>query len=346
MWPMTRILGWRRLPTLIRWLAASVIFGIALALRFTFGPLHEAARFLIFYPAIIIAAVLLGWKEAIFVLVLSLSVGWYFFVPPGMSLLIVGWALVGSMNIAIITALKTMTEQLAEANERQKLLFQELQHRVANTLQSAVGKLEIIKNRMRSNPTEATNMMDEAIERMSATADMHHQLHDPILFEKGLESMLREVVATVIDQSSVSLNLNVEELDLSLDQKSVIAMLVIEVANNSAKHVFRRNLGSLFEVSLLALPGHRAMLRIKDDGPGTTDSGEIASTREKLGMRILQGLADQIHGTLNVGIHRGMEVTVDFPTFRSPTVEGLRRMRKNKKEGGKTRKRNDAHGIS
>lgn len=346
MWPMTRILGWRRLPTLIRWLAAFVIFGIALALRFTFGPLHEAARFLIFYPAIIIAAVLLGWKEAIFVLVLSLSVGWYFFLPPGMLLLIVGWALVGSMNIAIITALKTMTEQLAEANERQKLLFQELQHRVANTLQSAVGKLEIIKNRMRSNPTEATNMMDEAIERMSATADMHHQLHDPILFEKGLESMLREVVATVIDQCSVSLNLNVGELDLSLDQKSVIAMLVIEVANNSAKHVFRRNLGSLFEVSLLALPGHRAMLRIRDNGPGTTDSGETAATRGRLGMRILQGLADQIHGTLNVGIHRGMEVTVDFPTFRSPTVEGWRRMRKNKKEGGKTRKRNEAPGIS
>jgi two-component sensor histidine kinase len=64
---------------------------------------------------------------------------------------------------------------------------------------------------------------------------------------------LREVVATVIDQSSVSLNLDVEELDLSLDQKSVIAMLVTEVANNSAKHVFERNLGSRFEVALLAI---------------------------------------------------------------------------------------------
>ena len=52
-------------------------------------------------------------------------------------------------------------------------------------------------------------------------------------------------------------------------------------------------------------------------------------------MRILQGSADQIHGTLNVGIHQGMEITVDFPTFRSPTVEGRRRMRKNKKEAGK-----------
>jgi signal transduction histidine kinase len=171
---MTRILGWRRLPTLIRWLAASMIFGIALAFRFTFGPLHEAARFLIFYPAIIIAAVLLGWKEAIFVLVLSLSAGWYLFLPPGMGLLPVGWAVVGIMNIAIITALKSMTERLAEANERQRLLFQELQHRVANTLQATVGKLEIIQNRMRSNPTEATNMMHEAIERMSAIADMQN----------------------------------------------------------------------------------------------------------------------------------------------------------------------------
>jgi two-component sensor histidine kinase len=330
MWPMTRILGWRRLPTPIRWLGASAIFGIALALRFTFGPLHEAARFLIFYPAIIIAAVLLGWKEAIFVLVLSLSAGWYFFLPPGMGLLPVGWAVVGIMNIAIITALKAMTEQLAEANERQRLLFQELQHRVANTLQATVGKLEIIKRRLSSSPAEAASILDEAIERMSATADMHHRLHDPILFEKGLESLLREVVATVIDQSSVRLKLKVEELDLTPDQKSVIAMLVIEVANNSAKHVFRRNLGSLFEVSLLALQGHRAMLTIKDDGPGTTDSDEIASPREKLGMRILQGLADHIHGILNVGIDQGMEVTVDFPTFRSPAVERWRRMRKNK----------------
>src|SRR5208283_3532113 len=96
-------------------------------------------------------------------------------------------------------------------------------------------------------------MLDGAILRMSASADMHRRLHDPTLFSKGLASMLREVVATVIDRSSVSLNLNVEELDLSLDQKSIIAMLVIEVANNSAKHVFQRNLGSRFEVSLRAL---------------------------------------------------------------------------------------------
>jgi two-component sensor histidine kinase len=233
---------------------------------------------------------------------------------------------VGTLNIAIIIALKALTQELAEANERQKVLFQELQHRVADTLQSTIGKLEIVRRRMISSPAEAANMLDEAIGRMSASADMHHRLHDPILFKKGLEAMLREVVATVIDQSSISLNLIVEELDLSLDQKSVIAMLVIEVANNSAKHVFQRNLGSHFEVSLLARPGDRAMLRVRDDGPGATDPSDVASSKQKLGMRILQGLADQIHETPTIELDQGREVMVDFPTFRSPVVTGWRRM--------------------
>src|SRR5271168_4384787 len=97
------------------------------------------------------------------------------------------------------------------------------------------------------SPAEAAHMLDEAIIRMSASAHMHRRLNDPTLFNKGLESMLRDVLATVIDRSSVSLNLDVEELDLSMDQKSIIAMLVIEVANNAAKHVFQRDLGSRFE---------------------------------------------------------------------------------------------------
>ena len=38
--------------------------------------------------------------------------------------------------------------QLAEANERQRVLFQELQHRVANTLHSIAGTLEIAMSKI------------------------------------------------------------------------------------------------------------------------------------------------------------------------------------------------------
>lgn len=312
---ITRILAGRwHQPTPIRWLEAAALFGVALAIRFALGSFDEAARFLTFYPAILVAAVLLGWKEAMFVLVLSLGAGWYFFLPRGMSLLPVGWAFVGALNIAIIIMLKSLAERLVEANERQRLLFEELQHRIANTLQIAAGKLESIRRTLSSSPSECANMMDEAIRRLSAAAQMHRRLHDPALFNIGLEAMLREVLTTVIDEPLVVLDLQVEELDLSLDQKSVIAMLVMEVANNSAKHVFSQDLGSRLEVALLALPGNRAILRIKDDGPGT--KGRNADqTKQTLGLRILQGLVDQLHGTLVTELDQGGKVTVNFPTI-------------------------------
>ena len=317
MWRVARILRLRwRQPALIRWLEAAALFGVALAIRFSLGPLHGAIPFLSFYPAILVAAVLLGWKEAVFVLVLSLSAGWYFFLPPGMTLLPAGWAFVGALNIAIIIALKALAEQLAEANERQRLLFEELQHRVANTLQATVGKLERVRRTIASRPAEAAEMLEEAIGRMSASAEMHRHLHDSAVFNNGLESMLREVVATVIDQASITVNFKVEELDLSLDQKSILAILVMEAANNSAKHVFQRNLGSRFEVALQAVPGHRAILRVSDDGPGVTDAGDGRPSAQKLGTRILQGLADQIHGTLATEVDQGGKVMVEFPIFR------------------------------
>ena len=280
------------------------------------GPLFGATPFVSFYPAILIAAMLFGWPEAVFVLVLSLSAGLRFFLPSDRSLLPVGWALVGGLNIAIIIALKTLAERLAEANERQRVLFEELQHRVANTLQISAGKLESIRRALSSSSSECANLLDEAIRRMSASAEMHRRLHDPNLFDIGFEAMLREVVTTAVDQQSVTLDLQVEELDLSLDQKSVIAMLVMELANNSAKHVFRQNLGSRLEVALLALSGDRAVLWVKDDGPGIIRARDLDQVARTLGTRIIQGLVDQLRGSLVTELDQGRKVTVTFPIIR------------------------------
>jgi two-component sensor histidine kinase len=317
---ITRILRWRwSQPAPIRWLAATTLFGIAFGIRWSLGPLFGAAPFVSFYPAILIAAVLFGWPEAVFVLVLSLSAGLRFFLPSDRSLLPVGWALVGGLNITIIIALKTLAERLAEANERQRVLFAELQHRVANTLQIAAGTLEGIKRTLGSDPAQCAYIVDEAIQRMLASATIHRRLHDPGLVSGALEAMLRDVATAAIDRTAVTLDLHVEELDLSFDQKSIIAMMVMEVANNSAKHVFQRNLGSRFEVVLRGLAGHRAILSIRDDGPGFIHIDDRAPSSPQLGMRILQGLADQLHGTLITGHDRGHTVRVNFPTFRRST---------------------------
>ena len=288
---------------------AVALFGVALTIRLWLGRFYGGMPTLSFYPAVLIAAIFLGWKEAIFILVMAIAVAWFLFVPPDQMLLPVMWAIVGSVNIAVIIGLQDLAQQLAEANERQRLLFQELQHRVSNTLQSTVGSLEKIKRTIALNPGESASLLNQAIERMFASAEIHRRLHDPFLFHSGLEPILREVVATVIDQETVIVNWKIEKIDLSLDQMSVLAMLVMEIANNSAKHVFRRNLGCHFEVELMALPGRRVMLKVRDDGPGIAGGDD----KQGLGTQILKGLADQIYGTLVITLDQGTTVTVDFP---------------------------------
>jgi two-component sensor histidine kinase len=311
-----RILAWRSdQPFLIRWLEAFALFAAAFALRYALGWSEGAIPFLTFYPAILTAALLLGWQEAAFVLVLSMAAGLYFFLPATMIFLPVGWALVGTFNIAIIIALKVLALDLAEANERQRILFRELQHRVAKALQSTIARLHILRQTLETDPDQIANLLDNAIQQMTATADVHRRLNDPILFSRGPEPMLRAVVGSVVDGSSVEQTFHVEELSLSLDQLSIIAMLVIEITNNAMKHVFQKHLGSRLQVTLVALPGKRAMLGIKDDGPGALDSSKPVPQAQSLGMRIIEDLAEQIEGRVTITHDLGTEVVVTFPTY-------------------------------
>jgi len=316
MWWVLRILAWRSdQPILVRWLEATALFAAAFALRYTLGWSEGAIPFLTFYPAILVTALLLGWQEAVFVLLLSIAAGLYFFLPPDMIFLPIGWAFAGSFNIAIIIALKALALELAEANERQRILFQELQHRVANTLQSTIARLYMLRATMQTDPTETETMLDNAIQQMSVSADIHRRLNDPTLFSLGPEQMLRDVVASIVTKPSINLKFHVEELDLSLDQLSVIGMLVIEIANNAMKHVFQQDLGSSLQVTLVALPDKHAMLAVKDDGPGTQASGNSTSPGQHLGMRIIEGLAEQIEGSVTIRHDQGTEVAVTFPTY-------------------------------
>ena len=303
-------------PPLLRWLEAFALLGIALTIRLTLGNFYGGIPALAFYPVLLIVVVLCGWKEATAVLILLFTMAWYLFVPPGMYLQPVGWMLVGGLTIATIEALKGLARQLTAANERQRLLFRELQHRVANTLHLALGTLEIAEKRIDTNPAEARRILREQIARISSSAQVHRRLNDPSLFRKGLKPILSDALTAIIDTRSVRLNVDVDKSELSYGQMSAITMLVIEIANNAQKHVYGRRLGAELFVAVRALPHNRAVLSVKDDGPGwsPTDTSKSDGT---LGLGILQDLTDQLHGTLTISAKNGTEVSVAFPTRKA-----------------------------
>jgi two-component sensor histidine kinase len=314
------MLAWRsKQPAAVRGLAALVLFGLALLTRFAMGDLHGAMPGLAFFPFILLIAVLIGWQEAFFVLALSVAAGVYFFLPDRLYLQPVGWMVVGSINIAIIGVLKNVARELAVANERQLVLFQELQHRVANTLQAVVGTLEVARMQVASAPAEAAARLEDAVRRIAASADVHRRLNDPTLFQRELGSILRDVVSSAIDRHRVAMTFDVASLDLSFDQMSNITMLVAEIANNAQKHVFQPGLGSNFDISLKAVAKDRAMLVVRDDGPGMVVAHSPNGEDSRLGFKVIRSLTAQLGGRLTVTPGNGTEIVIEFP-FGRPVV--------------------------
>ncbi|CAJ0892482.1 hypothetical protein AMST5_04224 [freshwater sediment metagenome] len=194
----------------------------------------------------------------------------------------------------------------------QETLFAELQHRVANNLQLVVALLRHAQRNLR-NPVVAAETLSAAEDRIMAMAQLHRRLNDGTAYDRGLEPLLREMIASAFRELPVTVRIDVSGAsDLTIDQMTAMTLLVNEAALNAAKHVFSKGLGTRFEVSLAKDDNGRLHLNIKDDGPGmaqTTDT-ETGS----LGMGIMEAFATQLGGSLEVGRISGTSLTVNFKT--------------------------------
>jgi two-component sensor histidine kinase len=89
-------------------------------------------------------------------------------------------------------------------------------------------------------------------------------------------------------------------------------MMVIEAAHNAQKHAFSQHVGSCFHVSLRRSRGGQALLTVRDDGPGYM-SNDLAPSDRSLGLSVVRGLVNQLHGDLMIKSDGGVQIRVAFP---------------------------------
>ena len=306
---------------LLSWTVALALFTGSVAVRFPLAPFVDGlAAFTTFYPAIIVATLICGWRQGTLVLVLSALTGWYFFLEPSLALkgqktieAIAVFLFVGGLDVVLVAALRETIRRVELAKAMQETLFAELQHRVANNLQFVVALLRNAQRNLR-NPVVAAETLNAAEDRILAMAELHRRLHDGTAYEKGLEPLLRDMIAHAFRDLPVAVRVDVSGAsDLTIDQMTAMTLLVNEAAINAAKHVFSRGLGTRFDVSLAKDENGRLHLNITDDGPGIAAQG-TGTEAESLGMGIMEAFATQLGGSLEVGHHGGTSLTVDFTT--------------------------------
>ncbi|MGZ6037956.1 MAG: sensor histidine kinase [Phenylobacterium sp.] len=220
-------------------------------------------------------------------------------------------------NVRLLLAVSDVTdarlaERLKDDLLREKaILFQELQHRVANSLQIIASVL--MQSARRVSSEETRGHLREAHSRVMSVAALQHQLAASNVGEVELAAYLTElcesIAASMIhDRKILTLKVVADEATAPAEISVSLGLIVTELVINALKHAFPDNRGGHILVAYKVSDANWA-LSVSDDGVGMPTGLEPA--KAGLGTSIVQALAKQLGARVEViATHPGTSVRV------------------------------------
>jgi two-component sensor histidine kinase len=220
-------------------------------------------------------------------------------------------------NVRLLLALSDVTdarlaERLKDDLLREKaILFQELQHRIANSLQIIASVLMQSARRVQSQETRGH--LFDAHSRVMSVAALQHQLAASQVGDVELRSYFTELCESIgasMIQNPENLSLKVEADDsvATSDGSVSLGLIVTELVINALKHGFPEGRGGHIDVAYRS-HGVSWTLTVVDDGVGMPKGPAPAKTG--LGTSIVEALAKQLGATVVVADRNpGTAVTV------------------------------------
>ncbi|MCK1512729.1 GAF domain-containing protein [Bradyrhizobium sp. 190] len=194
----------------------------------------------------------------------------------------------------------------AEA-QRREILLREMQHRVKNNFQLVLSSISIQKRRYQG--AEVHRAPDHVASRINAISLAHDQLAPRHEGQTVRLSDYIRALCSAIRQQIEEVDVESDELELSIDRALPVGLILNETAMNSIKHAFGPD-GGRIRVGLVGGVGFgEARLTVSDNGRGIRNPSERGS-----GLRLIASLARQIGGTIEQeSSGSGTTTTLTFP---------------------------------
>jgi len=211
-------------------------------------------------------------------------------------------------------------------NLREKeVLLREVYHRVKNNLQVVKS---LLKMGARTLPdSEGRNAIGTAVQRVQVMATVHERLYQ----QKGdlsvlsLSAYLGDVIEGAISANSersgqIELELNTEDIPLTLDLAIPFGLLANELVSNCLKHGFPNGSKGKISISVARIPG-AARVIVKDNGVGLPKDFD-ATKGNSMGLKLAASLAHQLGGKLEFSNGDGCSVQADLTRLVDQEVAG------------------------
>lgn len=217
-----------------------------------------------------------------------------------------------------ISERKEAERKMKQSLREKETLLREIHHRVKNNMAVVSSLLYLQANKI--NDDTVRSLFEESQQRVKAMALVHEKLYQTkdlssINFRDYITSIVSEIVSLYrIDASAISMEVNVEDVELDLEAAIPCGLIINELLTNAFKYAFPDNRGGVLSVNLTK-NDDLCTLTIKDNGVGLPEGFDYkeAST---LGLQLVNVLTGQLNGNVQINFDKGTEAVVTFKTKR------------------------------
>ncbi|MET3473278.1 two-component sensor histidine kinase [Novosphingobium sp. 1529] len=215
------------------------------------------------------------------------------------------------LTISDVTEARLSVKLKDDLLREKAILLQELQHRVANSLQIIASVLMQSARRVQSD--EARGHLHDAHNRVMSIATLQQQLAASRLGEVELREYLTQLckslgASMIHDHDKVLIVVTADGTSVNADISVSLGLIVTELVINALKHAFP---GGRDGRILVDYHMHDVgwTLSVSDNGIGTPET--LADAKPGLGTSIVEALASQLHATVETeGGYPGTTVSV------------------------------------
>ena len=318
-------------PRFLVELLVGVAAGLAVvALRLPLvGVIGDRSPFALNFLAVVIAAVLAGWRSGAVALAASQLLTWYAIIEPawsfeiadshGPSAFVLATASEALILFVIALYQREVARGLAEREQRMNFLTEalsEIDHRTKNNYQTVLALVQLQMQRSRDPAIRAA--LQQVADRIKAVnrATEHLALRSEDLGVVRLRDHLCDLCEQVergLSRDGVRVQCDVENLNASTEKAVYLSIIVNELVTNALKHAFEGKSEGLIQVGCRPGDGGVEIL-VEDNGCGIQRG---AGRRSGLGTKLVQRFVTQLGGRHEVSssptgtVHRLIIPTLD-----------------------------------
>lgn len=214
-----------------------------------------------------------------------------------------------------ISERKIAEEKIRASLKEKEILLKEIHHRVKNNLQIISSLLNLQSEYI--TDVASKELFNDSLNRIRSMALIHERLYQSKNFSRiNVPDYIKDVTNYLLrtyknNQREIKVNIDVENLGISIEVAIPLGLLINELVSNSLKYAFANMPKGNINIKMAGYDNGSYRLVLNDDGIGIPEHIDFRNTKS-LGLQLVNNLVEQLGGSIELDKTAGTCFTIDF----------------------------------